>query len=190
MEKKFRKKHLNLPFFGSKTPFFGNFSDFLGFFSIFRPVNLTMCKAWLDAMTEYWFFWKKYRKFRIVIFPEMGPCPHLLTLWSTDCGFTGIICESQVFSDSQNFWVKSRKKTKKNRIAQCETFYLWKVFSRVFELNAHSNLIRLPHVQHPKIAPTIFRLKSCRELICGFWVSIIVVASMFKASRPVESMKK
>ena len=27
------------------------------------------------------FFWKKYRKFRIVIFPEMGPCPHLLTLW-------------------------------------------------------------------------------------------------------------
>ena len=32
-----------------------------------------MCKAWLDAMTEYWFFWKKYRKFRIVIFPEMGP---------------------------------------------------------------------------------------------------------------------
>ena len=23
-------------------------------------------------MTEYWYFWKKYRKFRIVIFPEMG----------------------------------------------------------------------------------------------------------------------
>ena len=33
-------------------------------------------------MTEYWFFWNKYRKLRIVIFPEMGPCPHLLTLWS------------------------------------------------------------------------------------------------------------
>ena len=80
-KKKIRKKIINLPVFGSKTPIFWHFFDFFGYFQKFRSIFIKLWTDWLEETVEYRVFTIKSRKSRIVIFTEMRPLPHLLTLW-------------------------------------------------------------------------------------------------------------
>ena len=69
---------------GQKPIFLGFFSIFSRFFEVFqafRSITIKLCIIWLAETVQYRSFTKKSRKFRIVIFSEMAPLPHLLTLW-------------------------------------------------------------------------------------------------------------
>ena len=70
-----------MPVFGSKTPIFGHFFDFFGFFRNFRWTTIKLYTNWLKQAVKHRVYSKKSRKCQIVIFPEMTPLPHLLTLW-------------------------------------------------------------------------------------------------------------